>query len=111
MIFEVRFTLRAAKQLKKLTKSEQKQIIDFIKNRIKKLDDPKKLGKALTGNLKKFWRYRAGDYRIICEIIESSMLLVLVIAVGNRKFIYKKLRTTDNNTEKEAIKIIEEDLT
>ncbi|MGD0466548.1 MAG: type II toxin-antitoxin system RelE/ParE family toxin [Gammaproteobacteria bacterium] len=110
MIFEVKFTLKAEKQLKKLTKPEQKQIIDFIKNHIKKLDDPKKLGKALTGNLKKFWRYRTGDYRIICEIIESSMLLVLVIAVGNRKLIYKKLRTIDNNTEKEASKIIDGDL-
>jgi mRNA interferase RelE/StbE len=52
------------------------------------LDDPRSLGKTLQGRLGEFWRFRVGDYRIICELHDKS-LRVVVVRIGNRKDIYR----------------------
>jgi mRNA interferase RelE/StbE len=52
------------------------------------LDDPRSLGKALTGPLGGLWRYRVGDYRVICDI-QDGALCVLVLQVGNRREVYR----------------------
>jgi len=69
--------------------SEAKRITHYLRKRIEPLDDPRQLGKPLTGNLSTLWRYRVGDYRLICELKENE-LIVLVVRVGHRKGIYEK---------------------
>lgn len=79
----------ALKQLKKLGRTESKRIYDFLRNRIATLDDPRKQGAALQGSkLGDFWRYRVGDYRIICDI-QDHKLVVLVLQIGHRRDIYR----------------------
>ncbi|MDD5267428.1 MAG: type II toxin-antitoxin system RelE/ParE family toxin [Methylococcales bacterium] len=52
------------------------------------LDNPRAIGKALQGNLKGLWRYRVGDYCLVCQIFNSE-LIVMVLEIGHRKDIYK----------------------
>lgn len=87
MVWEIKFTEVAQKQLSKLNKTIAKSIIDYLKDRISKLQDPKNSGKALLHNKSGLWRYRFDDYRIICKIIEGE-LTILVIQIGHRKNIY-----------------------
>jgi mRNA interferase RelE/StbE len=78
----------AAKQLSKLDKTEARRITMFLRERVGTLDDPRTLGKPLTGpQLGELWRYRVGDHRIICDI-QDQALVVLVIEIGNRRDIY-----------------------
>ena len=64
-------------------------ILKFLHQRVAKLDDPRSIGKALHGSrLGEFWKYRVGDYRLICKI-EDDRLIVLVLRVGHRKEIYR----------------------
>lgn len=73
----------------KLDKSEAKRITTFLRQRLATLDDPRSTGKALTGpQLGIYWRYRVGDYRIICDI-QDRALCVLVIEVGNGRDVYR----------------------
>ena len=89
MAWRIELTASAAKQLGKLDKSEAKRITAFLRQRLAMIDDPRSTGKALTGpQLGTYWRYRLGDYRIICEI-QDNALLILVIAIGSRRDIYR----------------------
>jgi mRNA interferase RelE/StbE len=72
-----------------LDQSEAKRITTFLRQRLATLDDPRSTGKALTGpQLGIYWRYRVGDYRIICDI-QDRALCILVIEVGNRRDVYR----------------------
>lgn len=86
-MWSVQWDDRAVKELRKLDKAAQKVILRYLKNHIASEDDPRRFGKALLGDKKGFWRYRVGDYRLICSI-EDNILNVLVLAVGHRKDIY-----------------------
>ena len=89
MAWTVNCTETACKQLSKLDRPVARRLIDFLDERVAGLADPRSSGKALTGPvLGAFWRYRVGDYRIICEI-QDAALLVLVLQIGNRKEIYR----------------------
>jgi mRNA interferase RelE/StbE len=89
LTWRIDLTASAVKQLSKLDKSEARRITTFLRERIGSLDDPRSLGKPLTGpQLGEFWRYRVGDYRIICNI-QDGALVVLVIEIGNRRDIYR----------------------
>ena len=89
MVWRIDLTATAAKQLAKLDKGEAKRITTFLRQRLATLDDPRTSGKALTGpHLGAYWRYRVGDYRIICDI-QDGALCVLVIEIGNRRDIYR----------------------
>jgi len=80
---------RAAKQLEKLGKSETLRIRNYLRDRVAPLDDPRRLGKALAGaKLGRLWRYRVGDYRIICDL-QDKRLVVLVVAIGHRGEVYR----------------------
>jgi mRNA interferase RelE/StbE len=83
-----RFDVRALKDLKKLGRQAQEQIIGYLDERVVGSGDPRRLGKALKAELAGLWRYRVGDYRILCQI-QDRELIVLVIAVGHRKDIYR----------------------
>lgn len=87
--YKVNFSLRSKKQLKKLDKRIALLLINWIEKNLVNTNNPRKNGKALKGNLKGLWRYRIGDYRLICEIIDNE-LTILIIELGNRKSIYKK---------------------
>lgn len=89
MSWNINYTDTAKKQLKKLDRQVALRIVDFMDERIAGLDDPRSTGKALTGLLLgAYWRYRVGEYRVICDI-QDGALCVLVIEVGNRKEVYK----------------------
>lgn len=76
----------AIKALLKLDKGVQRQIRSTLTN-IANLDDPRTRGKALNGNLRGLWRYRVGDYRIICRLKDDALVIV-VIDLGHRARIY-----------------------
>ncbi len=85
MAWQIDYTSTALKQLGKLDKPAAKRIIDFMDERIAALQDPRDTGKALMGAmLGAYWRYRVGDYRVVCDI-QDHALCILVIEVGNRK--------------------------
>jgi len=80
---------QALRQLRKIGHSEAGRIRDFLRKRIAILEDPRSVGEALKGStFGEFWRYRVGDYRLICRI-EDAGLIVLVVAVGHRREIYR----------------------
>jgi mRNA interferase RelE/StbE len=89
LAWRIELTATAARQIGKLDKSEAKRITSFLRQRLATLDDPRSTGKALTGpQLGTYWRYRVGDYRIICDM-QDGALCVLVIEVGNRRDVYR----------------------
>lgn len=81
------FDERALKELKKLGKTAQREILKYLDERIATEEDPSRFGKALRGDLAGLWRYRVGDYRMICSLREGQML-VLVLRVGHRRDVY-----------------------
>lgn len=83
-----RFDERALKELKKLGRPAQVEILAYLDQRISGTGIPRRFGKALNADLLGLWRYRVGDYRILCQIKDGE-LLVLVVAVGHRKNIYE----------------------
>lgn len=89
MKYRVEFTKEALKQLKKLDPSIAALIIGWLRKNIDNCDNPRVHGKALSSNRKGQWRYRVGDYRILAEI-EDDIVLVLVISIGHRSEIYKQ---------------------
>ncbi len=83
-----RVDARALKELKKLGRQAQQNILDYLDERVTSDGDPRRFGKALKADFAGLWRYRVGDYRIICQIKDSE-LLVLVVVVGHRKNVYR----------------------
>lgn len=83
---KVEYSASALKQLKKLDKQFQRSIIQEM-NEVATLDNPRQKGKALKSNLSGLWRYRVGDYRVICDI-QDEKILITVLRVGHRKNIY-----------------------
>lgn len=88
MAWTIDYTDSARKQLLKLDKQIARRIVDFMDTRIASVDDPRSTGKALSGPLGGFWRYRIGDYRVICDI-QDTALRVLVVEIGNRREVYR----------------------
>ncbi len=87
MSWDYRVSERALKELRKLGPDASRRILAFLDNRIQGTDNPRQFGKALKGELGEFWRYRIGDYRILCKI-EDNVLIVLVVIIGHRRDIY-----------------------
>ena len=77
----------AKKQLKNLDFTVQKRIAKFIDN-LEELENPRIKGKSLAGNLSGFWRYRVGDYRIICDIVDSE-ITIYILDISHRSRSYK----------------------
>ena len=76
------------KLFRKLDPSVQKLVAAYIKHNLEDTDDPRARGKALTGDRKGLWRYRIADYRLIAEI-RDNVLVVLILTFGHRSDIYK----------------------
>ena len=89
MVWQIDFDPKAQKELAKLDKPVQKRILKVLRDRIAQQDDPRSLGEALRGEeLGRFWKYRIGDYRLICEI-HDDIVVILVLRIGDRKEVYR----------------------
>ena len=82
----IEYTETARKQLRKLDRTMQKRILDYM-DEVALLENPRSRDKALVENMRGLWRYRIGDYRVICEIQESR-IIISVLKIGHRKNIY-----------------------
>jgi len=88
--WKVEVDKEAKRDLEKLDPQVIRRIERFLFERIAVLDDPRSIGEALRGSrLGEFWRYRVGDWRIICKI-EDARLIVLALRVGHRREIYDR---------------------
>jgi len=88
LAWTIEFDRKAKKEFEKLGKPIQKQIDKFLL-KLMKSAHPRHLGQALKGGLQSFWRYRVGDYRLICSI-EDKTVTVVVLRVNHRREVYKK---------------------
>jgi mRNA interferase RelE/StbE len=88
MKYRVEFTKTAKRELKKLDKHTATLILGWIRQNLEGCENPRQYGKGLTANKSGQWRYRIGDYRIIADI-QDDKVLILVLNVGHRKNIYK----------------------
>ena len=88
MSYLLRLSKKAEKQLSKLDRGIAKMLLNWLVKNIDGCDNPRFTGKALKGKLCDYWRYRLGAYRIICDIRDDAMV-VLVISVADRKDAYK----------------------
>lgn len=89
MAWTVEISDIAQRQIKKLDFPIQKRILDWLNERIEGCKNPRHFGEPLKGEYSGFWRYRIGDFRIICDI-QDNILLVLVLTIGHRRQIYKR---------------------
>lgn len=87
MNWDYRFDQRALKELKKLGRQAQQEILAYLDVRVAGNADPRRFGKGPKADPAVLWRYRVGDYRILCQIKDYE-LLVLVVAVSHRKNVY-----------------------
>ncbi len=90
MAWKIELSSLVQKNLAQLDPPVTKRILSFLYERVGHLDDPRRIGEALKGSrLGEFWKYRVGDYRIICTI-EDVALRILVVRIGNRREVYKR---------------------
>ena len=87
-MWRVAYHADAQNALDKMGNNAREKIIRYMRERIEGYDDPRRFGKALQYELKGLWRYRVGDYRIICKIKDHE-LIVLVVEVDHRKDVYE----------------------
>lgn len=85
--YKILYTEHALKQLRKLDKPISKKILTWLDERLAHNTNPRLWGEGLKGNLGEFWRYRIGDFRVICQIKDNE-LIILVVQIGHRRNIY-----------------------
>ena len=88
MTYSVVFSNKARKQIKKMDRYTQAMIINWLDKHIEGCENPFLHGKVLNGNLNNQWRYQIGNYRVLCDI-QNHQLIVLVINVGHRREVYE----------------------
>jgi len=86
-MYRVAFTEKALKSLKKLDPNVSKMLLAWVRKNLEDCTDPRQYGKALVGDHSGQWRYRVGDYRLIAEIKDDE-IIILVLNIGHRKNIY-----------------------
>jgi mRNA interferase RelE/StbE len=88
LVWKIEWVEESAKEFRKLDKVAQQKIRNYLVKRIAVSDDPTQFGKPLKRHLSGLWRYRVGDYRIICQIRKEE-IMVLVVRVSHRKNVYQ----------------------
>ncbi len=90
MAWKVELSAEVDRQLGKLDPQVTRRILRFLHERVARLENPRSIGEALHGSrLGEFWKYRVGDYRLICSI-EDKFVLILVLRIGHRREIYER---------------------
>lgn len=89
MAWTVRISNIAERPLRKLDRPVQGRILDWLNDRIEGCKNPRHVGEPLKGDYAGLWRYRVGDYRILCDI-QDQQIVVLVLTIGRRRQIYKR---------------------
>jgi mRNA interferase RelE/StbE len=84
----VEISERAADQIKRLDRTAQQRIVRFLNERIATDENPRRTGRTLQGRHQGLWRYRVGDYRLVCQI-QDDRLIVLVVHAGHRREVYR----------------------
>jgi len=88
MAWRIEFTVDASREIDDLDKQVARRIEKFLHERVARLENPRSIGKPLQGpRYGELWRYRVGDYRVICKI-QDERLIVLVVRLGHRKDVY-----------------------
>jgi mRNA interferase RelE/StbE len=89
MAWSIEISPAADRQLSKLDPQHAKRILKFLSLRLAHLDNPRSIGQALQGaSLGEFWKYRVGNYRLICKI-EDERIVILVLQIGHRRDVYR----------------------
>lgn len=89
MAWSVELSPAADKQLSKLDPQHAKRVLKFLSSRLANLENPRSIGQALQGaRLGEFWKYRVGNYRLICKI-EDERIVILVLQIGHRRDVYR----------------------
>lgn len=88
MAWTIEYADTAERALRKLDKRVAQRIVDYLETRVAARDDPRELGKALTGPMGGLWRYRVGDYRVIADVRDETVT-VLVLRIGHRSTAYR----------------------
>jgi mRNA interferase RelE/StbE len=90
MAWRIEFDRRAKRELDGIDPQSARRIVSFLRDRLAPLDDPRSLGEALKGEkLGAFWKYRVGDFRIIADI-DDATIRILVVRIGNRRDVYRR---------------------
>lgn len=88
MPWKIEYSETAKNQLRRLDRQMARRVIDYMDERVATRTDPRGLGRALTGPMGALWRYRVGDCRIVCDI-QDDVMSVLVVRVGRRDSVYR----------------------
>ena len=88
MKYTIVFDAKALKALNALDKMQSRLILAWIDKNLNGTDDPRILGKPLKGELSSYWRYRVGQYRILVELLDQELVIV-IITIGHRRDVYK----------------------
>jgi mRNA interferase RelE/StbE len=90
LAWKIELSVEADRRLDKLDPQIARRILSFLRERVAPLENPRSIGEALHGpKLGDFWKYRVGDYRLICAI-EDEQILILVLRVGHRREVYER---------------------
>jgi mRNA interferase RelE/StbE len=89
LAWRVEVSETARKDIRSLDRQVQTTIVKFLRERVAEPENPRHIGKALKGDKRDLWRYRVGDYRIICDI-QDIVVIVLVLRVRHRKEAYRR---------------------
>lgn len=89
LVYRIEFDPGALKDLKGLDRPVQQRLVAFLKTRVGTLENPRAIGEALSGaRLGNYWKYRVGDWRIVCDI-QDERIVVRVLRLGNRREVYR----------------------
>jgi mRNA interferase RelE/StbE len=88
LAWTIKYSEKALRDLKSLDQGVQRHIVRFLRDRLATYNSPRDLGDPLHGELKGMWRYRVGDYRVICQLLDSE-LMVLALRIGHRREVYR----------------------
>ncbi len=88
MAWRVQIDDRAVREIRKLDVANRERIVAFLRQRVATEEDPRRIGRPLTGARTGLWRYRVGDYRLICRIVDDSVVVIL-LRVGHGANVYR----------------------
>ncbi|MSP88166.1 MAG: type II toxin-antitoxin system RelE/ParE family toxin [Alphaproteobacteria bacterium] len=89
MAWKIDFDERAVEEIEDLDRPIQRRVVTYLENRVLAADDPRRLGNLLQGERSGLWRYRVGDYRVVCRVDQTNQT-ILVLRIGHRRNVYRR---------------------